>query len=74
MLYCILTYTLKKIKVIPMEICSKLLFAINFSFGCPEQIPSISTPEMYPRKSPERLFPVINTGRYPPISIGSKTQ
>ena len=74
MLYCILTYTLKKIKVIPMEICSMLLFAINFLFGCPEQIPSISTPEMYPRKSPERLFPVINTGRYPPISVGSKTQ
>ena len=70
----VLTQTFKKINVIPTEICSISLFAINFSFGCPEQIPSISTPEMYPRKFPERLFPVINTGKYPPISVGSTTQ
>ena len=72
MFYTILTKTVKKIKLIPMEICSMSLFAINFLFGCPEQIPSILIPEMYPRKYPERLFPVINTGKYPPISLGSK--
>ena len=58
---------------IPKDICSTSCFNNSALFCCPEQIPSISIPEIYPRKSPDLLIPVTNNGKCPPTSNGSTT-
>ena len=65
---------LKQTLFVPEEICSTPYFSNKSMFFRREQIPSIMTPVMNPKRSPDWLIPVTNKGKSPPTSLGSKIQ
>ena len=64
----------KQTLFVPEEICSTPYFSNKSMFFRREQIPSIMTPVMNPKRSPDWLIPVTNKGKSPPTSLGSKIQ
>ena len=62
----------KQALFVPEEICSTPYFSNKSMFFRREQIPSIMTPVMNPKRSPDWLIPVTNIGKSPPTSRGSK--